>query len=151
VDADHQWGIRCDKQFDQQQQQAATQFERRPFGTMKHPMVILELFFIGASHHPQDRSHGSLAWGQDRSYEQHVGPFPDPFAKDCLKLTQHVYNLSWQSQHLFFLYLSYERSFLCLSFVVWSFGRNVLNFSHVVYQMEKVYLENERGYSEREN
>ena len=68
---------------------------------MKHTVIILELLFIRASHHSQDGGNRSLSWDQDCSYQEHLGPFPDPFPEDLFKLTQHVYNRFRQSQHLF--------------------------------------------------
>src|SRR5260370_13729850 len=65
-------------------------------------MIVLELLVVRASHHSQDGGNGSLSRSQDGSYHEHLGPFPHSFAKDRLKMAQHLYNPFRQSQHLFF-------------------------------------------------
>src|SRR5205085_10593717 len=62
----------------------------------------LKLLSVRASQHSQDGGNGSLSTSQDRSYHEHLGPFPHSLAKDRIKFAQHLYNPFWQSQHLFF-------------------------------------------------
>jgi hypothetical protein len=127
VDPQDHWLLSCHKQMHQDDQQAATKLSRGPFGSIEHPMIVLELLFVRASHRSQDGSNGSLSRSQDRSDQEHLGPFPHPFAQGRFKMAQHVYNPFRQSQHLFFfLRKNFERSLLCLSFFV--------------YRLDKVYL-----------
>src|SRR6266699_1430601 len=119
INAQNHWLGSWNKQAHQQPQQQASEFSTRPFGTIEHAMIVLELLVVRASHHSQDGSHGSLSRSQDRSDQQDFGPFPHAFTKDRLKLAQHLYNPFWQSQHLFFfLRKNFERSLLCLSIFV---------------------------------
>jgi hypothetical protein len=89
-----------DKQGDKQEQQDMAYLSTRPFGSVEHPMVILELLLVLLSHHPQDRCYGSLSWYQNGSYEQHFGPLPYSFTKYSFKVAQHAYNLFRQIHFL---------------------------------------------------
>jgi hypothetical protein len=132
IDSHDQWLVSCKKQVDQHHQQAAAQVSRRPFGTIKYPMIILELHIKRASHHSQNRGNGSFSRCQNGSDQEHFGPFPHSFTKGRLKVAQHLYNPFWQRQHLFlFLCKNFERSLLCLSFFV--------------YRLDKVYLSSYLG------
>ncbi len=108
INAQNHWLVSWNKQAHQQHQQQATEFSTRPFGTIEHAMIVLKLLLVGASHHAQDGSNRSLSRSQDRSYQEHFGPFPHAFTQDRFKMAQHRYNPFRQSQHLFF--------FLCSEF-----------------------------------
>jgi hypothetical protein len=62
-------------------------------------MIVLELGFLAQAHHTQGGRHRAFSWRQDGADEQDFGPFPDPFAKDQLKVSQDRYNGIWQVAH----------------------------------------------------
>src|SRR6202035_1892282 len=76
INAHDHWLISWNKQVDKQHQQQAAEFSTRPFGTIEHSVMVLELLLVRASHHSQDSGDRSLSWCQDRPDQKHFGPFP---------------------------------------------------------------------------
>ena len=87
-------------------------------------MIVLKLLVIGASHDAQDSCRCSFSWGQNRSDQEDLGPFPDGWAENRFKRSQNGYNSLRQMAHLSsFLVMRYERSVLCLPFFVQSMDK----------------------------
>src|SRR5258708_510418 len=82
------------------------------------PLILVMLFASSFPRRlPSNNSqalHRSFSWGQDRSDQEHFGPFPDAFAEYSFKRAQHVYNLWRQIKHLSSLFFAvrFERSLL---------------------------------------
>ena len=62
-------------------------------------MIGLEAPLFTQAHHTQTRGHRTLSWGEDRTDEQYLNPFPGLLAEQQFKGSEHVYNLRWQVAH----------------------------------------------------
>lgn len=77
---------------DKEEQEQMTSLSTRPCRSVEHSMVMPELPLVVLSHHPYERCSHPLSWGQYRSNESHLDPFPSSFAQDSFTLAEHASN-----------------------------------------------------------
>jgi hypothetical protein len=100
VQADDNRRVLRDKRGDEQAQEDATERAAGPGGTVEHTMIILELRLVVQAQDAQSAGDGADAWCEDGANDEDFGIVPDPFRKDRLKLSQHMYNREWQVSHV---------------------------------------------------
>src|SRR6185436_386795 len=83
----------------EQAQQDTTERVAGPFGSIEHPMIVLELGVLAQAQHAQGCRDRAFAGCENGTDEQDFGPLPDPFAKDQLKVSQDSYTGCWQVAH----------------------------------------------------
>ena len=74
-DAEDQRAVATIQVLEQQHQQDAGRRTGRPRRPVEHLMVAGVVALVAATHDPQRRGHGALAWGEDRADQQQLG-FP---------------------------------------------------------------------------